>query len=73
MVESDCSVFPAIEGKSAASFCRQEAARLPDMFYKFNLVQNNKIAKKLTTTKDREKISTDWVWLCTMAPSMTKT
>jgi hypothetical protein len=46
------------EGKSSASFCRQVAALVPDMFYNFYLVKNHKIAKNSTTTKAREKIST---------------
>jgi hypothetical protein len=32
------------EGISAASFCRQVAALVPDMFYSFYLVKNQKIA-----------------------------
>ncbi len=47
------------EGESAASFCRQVAALLPDMFWSFYLVKNHKYAKNSTTTKAREKISTD--------------
>jgi hypothetical protein len=34
------------------------AAWFPDMFCNFYLVKNLKIAKNLTTTKGREKIST---------------
>jgi len=44
-----------IEGKSAASFCRQVAAWLPDMFCNFYLVKNHKMAKTSTTTKATEK------------------
>jgi hypothetical protein len=43
------------EGESAASFCHQLAALFPDMFCKFYLVKNHKIAKNSTTTKAREK------------------
>jgi hypothetical protein len=46
-------------GESAASFCRKVAALFLDMFWSFNLVKNHKIAKNLTTTKAREKISMD--------------
>jgi hypothetical protein len=46
------------EGKSAASFCHQVAALVPDMFYDFYLVKNNKIANDSATTEAREKIST---------------
>jgi hypothetical protein len=35
------------------------AAWVPDVFCYFNLVKNYKIAKNSTTTKAREKISTD--------------
>jgi hypothetical protein len=50
-----------LEGKSAANFCCQVAAWFPDMFCNFYLVKNNKIAENSTTTKAREKISTDLV------------
>jgi hypothetical protein len=43
------------EVKSAASFCHEVAALVPDMFCKFYLVKNNKITKNSTTAKDREK------------------
>jgi hypothetical protein len=39
------------EGKSAASFCRQVAALVSDMFYSFYLVENHKIANNSATTK----------------------
>jgi hypothetical protein len=42
------------EGKSAASFCCQVAAWLPDMFCNFYIVKNHNIAKNLTATKARE-------------------
>jgi hypothetical protein len=45
------------ERNSAASFCRQVAAWLQDMFCNFYLVKNHKIAKNSTTAKAREKIS----------------
>jgi hypothetical protein len=35
------------------------AALFPDIFCNFYVVKNRKIAKKSTTTKAREKISTD--------------
>jgi hypothetical protein len=47
------------QGKSAASFHHQEAAWFPDMFCNFYLVKNHKIVKNSTTTKAKEKISTD--------------
>jgi hypothetical protein len=34
-------------------------ARVPDMFRNFYFAKNHKIAKNSTTTKAREKISTD--------------
>ncbi len=46
-------------GDSAASFCCQVAALVPEMFSSFYLVKNHKIANKSTTTKAREKTSTD--------------
>jgi hypothetical protein len=39
------------------------AALFPDMFPYFYLVKNHKIAKHLTTTKAREKMSTDLKYL----------
>jgi len=48
------------EGKSAASFCFQVAAWVPNMFCNFYKVKNLKMAKNSTTTKVREKISTVW-------------
>ena len=45
--------------QTAASFCRQVAAWLPDMFWNCYLVKNHKIAKNSTTTKAREKICAD--------------
>jgi hypothetical protein len=51
----------ANEGKSFARFCHQLAALFLDMFCNFYLVKNHKITKKTpTTTKVREKISTDF-------------
>jgi hypothetical protein len=47
------------QDKSAASFCHQMAAWVPDMFSHFCLVKNHKIANNSTTTNAREKISTD--------------
>jgi hypothetical protein len=46
-------------GESAASFCHQLAALLPDMFCNFYLAKNYKIANNSTTAKAREKLSTD--------------
>ena len=43
------------EGISAASFCRQVAALVPDMFCNFYLVKNHKIAKTSTIAKAKEK------------------
>ncbi len=45
-------------GKSAASFCHQAAAWVPDMFWNFYLMKNYKIANISATTWVREKIST---------------
>jgi len=47
------------EGKSAASFCQQVAALVPDMFCNLHLVKNPKMAKNSATANAREKISTD--------------
>jgi hypothetical protein len=47
------------EGKSAARFCHQVAAWVPDMFCNFYLVKHHKIANTSATTEAREKISTD--------------
>jgi hypothetical protein len=38
------------EGKSAASFCHRVAAWFPDMFCKFCLVKNHKIAENSMAT-----------------------
>jgi hypothetical protein len=38
------------EKESAASFCRQVAAWVPDMFGNFNSVKNHKIANNSSTT-----------------------
>ncbi len=46
------------EGKSAASFSRQVAAWVSDMFCNFHLAKNHKIANNLAATEAREKIST---------------
>ncbi len=48
-----------IEGKSGASFCRQTASWVPDMFCNFYFVKNHKIVKNSTTTKAIEKLRTD--------------
>jgi hypothetical protein len=44
---------------SAASFCRQVAALVPDMFSNICLVKNHKIANNSETTENRDKISTN--------------
>ncbi len=41
--------------KSAASFCRQVAAWIQDIFSNFYLTKSHKTAKNSTTTKAREK------------------
>jgi hypothetical protein len=41
------------EEKSAASFCCQEAALVPDMFCNFYFVKNHKIANNSATTEAR--------------------
>ncbi len=45
----------AYEGKSAASFCLQVAALVPDMFCNFYFAKNQKIANSSATTEAREK------------------
>jgi hypothetical protein len=47
------------EGISAASFCHQVAASVPNMFCNFYFVKNHKNANSSATTEAREKISTD--------------
>jgi hypothetical protein len=49
----------AYEGKSAASFCLQVAALVPNMFGNFYFAKNHKIANSSAITEAREKISTD--------------
>ncbi len=44
-----------MRGKSAALFCRQQAAWFSDMFSNFYLLKNHKIANNSATTKAREK------------------
>jgi hypothetical protein len=48
---------PTNESKSAASFCRQVAALVADMFCGFYLVKNHKIANNYEA---REKTCTYW-------------
>ncbi len=43
------------EGISAASFCHQEAALLPDMFCNFYLADDQKIAKTQQPLKREKK------------------
>jgi hypothetical protein len=44
-----------IEGKSAASFCRQVAALVRDMFCNFYLVKNHKLAYNSAATEAKRK------------------
>jgi hypothetical protein len=53
-------VYIKNEGESAASFCRQVAAWVPDMFCNFYLVKNLKIANNSATTVAREKNAQIW-------------
>ena len=46
-------------GKSAAIFCHQVTAWVPDMFCNFYVVKSHKIANNSATTEAIEKISTD--------------
>jgi hypothetical protein len=46
------------DGKSAASYCCQVAALVPDMFCYFCVVKNHKIVNNSATTEAREKIRT---------------
>jgi hypothetical protein len=46
------------QDQSAARFCRQVAASVPDMFCNFYLVKSHKIVNNSATNKVREKIST---------------
>jgi hypothetical protein len=46
------------EGISAASFCRQVAALVPDMFFYFYVMKHHKIANNSTTIEARENIRT---------------
>ncbi len=55
--------FPANEGESAASFCCQVAAWVPDFFRNFYLVKYHKNAKNTSTTEAREKMKTDLEFL----------
>jgi hypothetical protein len=43
---------------SAASFCHQMAALVPDMFCNFYFVKNPKIVNNSVSTEAREKITT---------------
>ncbi len=51
------------QDKSAARFCHQVAALVPDMFLNFYWVKNHKIANNSATTEPREKVSTDLEYL----------
>jgi hypothetical protein len=48
------------EGKAAASFCRQVAAWVPDVFCNFYQVKNHKIANNPATSKARKKYAQIW-------------
>ncbi len=48
------------EGKSAAIFCYQVAALVPDIFCDFYIMKNHKIVKNSAITKARGKISTNF-------------
>jgi hypothetical protein len=48
-------IFPSNEGISAASFCPQVAALVPDMFFNSYLVKNHKSANTSPNTDAREK------------------
>ncbi len=60
-----CGAFSTVWewGESAAIFCCQLAAWVPDTFCNFYLVKNRKISNNSATTKAREKISTDLEFL----------
>jgi hypothetical protein len=47
------------QDKSAARFCHQVAAWVPDIFCNFYMVKSHKIAYNSATNEAREKISTD--------------
>ncbi len=59
MTRANLSLRYSNEGISVTNFCSQVAALFPGMFFNLNLVNNHKIVKNSTTTKAREKISTD--------------
>ncbi len=50
-------IFATNQDKSAARFCNQIAACVPDMLRNFYLVKNHKIANNSATTEARKKIS----------------
>ncbi len=47
----ELEVHPINQDKSAASFCRQVAARVQDMFRNFYFVKNRKNVSNSTTTE----------------------
>jgi hypothetical protein len=55
------------DGKLAASFCRQVAALVPDMFCNFYLVKNYIVAKNSTTKVSEEIIRTIKFYLIKLA------
>jgi hypothetical protein len=50
-------IFVTNQYTSAARFCSQVAACVPDVFRNFYLVKNHKIANNSATTEARKKIS----------------
>ncbi len=48
-------LIPTNLDKSAASLCRNVAARFPDVYCNFYLLKNPKIDNNLATTEAREK------------------
>jgi hypothetical protein len=53
---AECRYAECNEEESAASFCLQVSAWVPDMFCNMNFVKNLKIAKNSTTNKAIEQI-----------------
>ncbi len=58
-LQTDFVIIISNKGKSVASLCHQVAAWVPDMVCKFYFVKSHQIGKNSTTTKAREKISTN--------------
>jgi hypothetical protein len=53
-------VFLSSQDKSAARFCWQVVAWVPDMFFNFYLAKSHKYANNFETIEAEEKISTDF-------------